>query len=451
MDIDKTLKSLIPNPFSKKGNLTDLVKKTELIREGANLISIIRNILGIFIIAFLLNSFLKIPIQLIIIFAWTELLVILTNFSYTFTKIQSIKVIGTQKDAESYLKILLISEKYDTIKTGIATVETFIGTCFIFFIINSNILKLNIPFNIQLFILCFLLASVVSRLFTFIMSLTRYNLIRKIAPSNDFAKINKDYVLIGLKMNIVRDLLVIAIMIIILMTLFLLFSDFIISYLSYSTDPLIFLIGPILIISFFLMLDILSYRRLKKVDFNNNQAADTNNNPIIAGPADYTAQYQDEKILGSIFGISKSVASFKDIFTKKVGSYSVLGTGKNFAPENTLLITNYRLLFIQVPVSGGDKVINGVDYAQENFLFNRSNIQKNGEEMLKNNSIPQLLPLIRNEILYKDIKNLIINKYIIRVETEKGDKLRYAFMDKEYLGLLDKILPEYLGTKMTSK
>jgi len=163
------------------------------------------------------------------------------------------------------------------------------------------------------------------------------------------------------------------------------------------------------------------------------------------------SEYQDEKILGSVFGITKGVASFKDMFSRTTGSSEFLGVGQNFAPENTLLITNYRLLFIQVPMTGGDKVITGTDYTMNNIMFNRSEIAKNGEELLKNNSISQISPLIRNEVLYKDVMDLILNKFIIKIKKINGEKFRYAFFDKEYADLINKILPAYLKDKFTSK
>ena len=97
------------------------------------------------------------------------------------------------------------------------------------------------------------------------------------------------------------------------------------------------------------------------------------------------------------------------------------------------------------------KVLDGTDYTMMNFIWNRSEISDKGKEILKINSISQILPLVRNEVSYNDISSLVFNKFIINIKMSNGDKLRYGFMDKEYTELINKILPKYLGSKFLSK
>jgi len=122
----------------------------------------------------------------------------------------------------------------------------------------------------------------------------------------------------------------------------------------------------------------------------------------------------------------------------------VLGSGKTYYPENTLLITNYRILLIQVPITGGNKIVGETDYVPQNFFFNRGELRQKGEELLKTNSLPQILKLATNDVLYNDIKTLTLKQTQIIIEKVSGEKLSYVFMDREYIDSLKQLFQLYL-------
>ena len=141
----------------------------------------------------------------------------------------------------------------------------------------------------------------------------------------------------------------------------------------------------------------------------------------------------------------KTVAGFKDIF--KPFGMSVLGSGKTYYPENTLLITNYRILLIQVPITGGNKIVGETDYVPQNFFYNRGELSQKGEEVLKMNSLSQILKLATNDVLYNDIKTLTLKQTQIIIEKTAGEKLSYVFMDREYIDSLKQLFQLYLKEK----
>jgi hypothetical protein len=444
-----SFKDLIPNPFSNKESLAGLIKKTVTISSWLSFVSAAKQIIVLIVIVFIVHTTFNIPTLPLAILFVLEFIIILISTLISFLKIKEINKINYQSDASSSWKILLIIQYYATLTSIISAITNTIGIfCFIF-ILESGVINLNIPLNFIPYIEYFLFFIIFSKLWGVAMSLIKYSLTKKVPNDGDIANLDRNYSLINAKFSIIGLLGLLVVMI--LFAVILLFSGIIPRELIIVFKPVfLFCIPFFIFIILFVVYDFFSYKKLKELNFNDsvNVVSDKRNNQdnLIK-----ISEYQDEKILGSIFGIERSMASFKDIFSRKMGSYQFLGVGQNFAPENTLLITNYRMLFIQVSVTGGDKVIGETDYVAQNMLFNRSEIVKKGEELLKNNSISQITSLVRNEVLYQDIANLTFNKFIININKINGEKLRYAFMDKEYADLINRILPEYLGDKFVSK
>ena len=159
--------------------------------------------------------------------------------------------------------------------------------------------------------------------------------------------------------------------------------------------------------------------------------------------------YQDEKIIGSVFGIMKTATGFKDML-KPMGA-SFLGSGKTYFPENSLLITNYRLLMMQIPISGGNKIVGKTNYVSQNFFFNRGEIKQKGEQILKTNSLSQILKLATNDVLFRDIKTVTLKQTKIIIEKVTKEKFGYVCMDREYIEPLKKLLRVYLRDRFIEK
>jgi hypothetical protein len=306
-----------------------------------------------------------------------------------------------------------------------------IALIFVFFSTEiSNFVVQNVPANLPIkteSLKYILFVFVIFRVFEFIMKLVRYNWIKKLKETDDFAQVNQEYVLIEKKLELIKF---IPGMSIILLLIFLIGIPYWI--------PLIFAGFMLLMV----LLSIIELKRIKNVQFENKGI----DSSIVQHKIE---NYQNEQIAGAVFGIMKTATGFKDMF-KPMGS-SVLGSGKTYFPENSLLLTNYRLLMIQIPVSGGNKIVGKNDYVSQNFFFNRGEIRQKGEQMLKTNSIPKFLQLATNDVLYRDIKTVTLKQTKIIIEKLSGDKLGYVFMYREYIEPLKKLLQFYLKEKFIEK
>lgn len=144
-------------------------------------------------------------------------------------------------------------------------------------------------------------------------------------------------------------------------------------------------------------------------------------------------RYPGEHIVVSIFGVMK---------TGTISTAS-LGVGQAANPENSLLLTNERMLWIQVPVSGAGMVIGDMDYTVQNMLFNRSELRQKGTEMLAKNTIEQILSehIIRS-LPYTMINSVEIKSYSILVACTDGTSLEYLIIDRDYLSTLQQSLKD---------
>jgi len=425
MDPKDILKNIIPSPFSEQSTLSGLAKKGELLGEGLGFTTIIKNVVFLLILAFVLVGYFKISAFIVAILIGTEILITLIAGYIKIRKIKSIYAIGTLDNAKSYRNILITGEYYELIKAIFGVEANIISVVLVFLLFSreiTNFVIQNIPLQAGL-LKYFVLIFVVFRLFDFIVRLLRYNWIKNLKENDDLAQINQEYQLIGKKLELIKF---IPGMSVILLVIFLVGIPLYI--------PLIF--GGFMLLM--VVLSIVELQRIKNITFDNKQIDTSVVQHAIV-------EYQDEQIAGSVFGIMKTASGFKDVF--KPFGMSVLGSGKTYYPENTLLVTNYRILLIQVPITGGNKIVGETDYVPQNFFFNRSELRQQGEELLKTNSLSQILKLATNDVLYNDIKILTLKQTQIIIEKTTGEKLSYVFMDREYIDSLKQLFSLYLKEK----
>ena len=441
MDLKEILKNTIPNPLSEQSTLSNLDKKTLLIEEGWSFTTLIRNVLFLLIAAFVLVVHFKISASIVVILVGTEVLITAATGYIRFRKIKSINAIETLDNAKSYRNLLITSEYYELIKAIFGFVANGVSVVLILLLFSrevSNIVRqvLTLAREVSTFdiqgipiqtglLKYSILIFVVFRGFDFIKRVIRYKSIKNLKESDDYAQMNQEYELMVMKFGLMEY---IPWMGVILLILFLIKIPLFF--------PLIF--GGLMFLM--VVLSLIELQRLKNIDFNNKEIDATVVQHAIL-------EYVDEQIAGSVFGIMKVTIGFKDLFKPRV-SYA-FGTGKNFYPENSLLVTNHRILLIQVPMTGGNKIVGNVDYVLQNFLFNRGEIKQKGEEILKTNSLPQILKLATNDVLFNDIKALSLPKGKIIIEKISGEKLGYAFMDLEQFDLLKQLLQPYLKERFT--
>jgi hypothetical protein len=422
MDPKDILKNTVPNPFSEQSTLSSLAKKGELLGEGLSFITIVKNVIFLLALAFVLTVFFKISVSIIAILIGMEILITAIAGYIKVKKVKAVYSIGTQDNAQSYRTILITSEYYELIKAVFGLAASIVSVSLIFALFSreiSNFVIQNIPIQSGL-LKYFILVFVIFRLFDFIVRLVRYSWIKNLKISDDLAQVNQEYQLIGKKLELIKF---IPGMSVILLILYLIGVPLFI--------PLIF--GGFMLLM--VVLSIIELKRIKNISFADKKI-DTS---VVQHPI---SEYQDEQISGSVFGIMKTAAGLKDIF--KPFGMSVLGSGKTYYPENTLLITNYRILMVQVPITGGNKIVGETDYVPQNFFFNRGELRQKGEELLKANSLSQLLKLATNDVLYNDVKTLTLKQTQIIIEKLSGEKLSYVFMDREYIDSLKQLFSLYL-------
>jgi hypothetical protein len=414
-----SISKIIPNPLDKDSNLSELEKKGGLIKEGFGLISIIKNIIFLSILGFVLVGSFKVSPSIVAFLIGAEILVKIIAGYIKIKKIRSVYGIKTQDNARSYRKILVTGEYYDLLGAFFGVIANSLSVALIFLFFSnelSDFVIQNIPVKADLSKYLVLLPVFFSAS-EFVVRSVRYYLIKNIKESDDLAQVNQEYVLIEKKLELIKFIPGMSLFLLIL----------------FLTGIPVFI--PLLFTGFMLLmvlLSIIEIKRIKNIRFDNNE--------VDASVARHNIEnYPDEQISGSVFGVMKT----------GVGLFggSFLGSGKTYYPENALLITNYRLLFIQIPITGGDKIAGKTDYVSQNVFFNRSELRQKGEQILKTNSLARILNHASNDVLYKDIRTVTLKHTQIIIEKFAGEKISYVFMDREYIESLKQLFKFHLNER----
>ena len=99
-------------------------------------------------------------------------------------------------------------------------------------------------------------------------------------------------------------------------------------------------------------------------------------------------------------------------------------------------------------MTGGDNIVGETNYVMNNFFYNKKELLTNGEELLRTQSLPQILQLVKKEIPYEEIKTVILKENKLIIEKTSGEKFGYFFMEKEYLNVIKETLIQFLGDKL---
>jgi hypothetical protein len=429
MDPNRSSNTRLANPFSSQSTLANLEKTREIIRGGSDITAGIIYIIILLMLALFLAGFIKIPAFVFAILIGTEILITLIGVYIKLTKIKTLYAIGTQDIARSYRTILITTEYYGWIEAIIgmiaSVISLFLILIFYFKEFSSFIIeKIPANFPIPPDILKYLIFIFVgARLVRFVIKLVRYNWVKKISESDSFGKVNQEYLLIDNKMAMIMLFLGGSIVLLILL------------FLDVPFYILLLATGPIFIMFAF---SVGAFLRLKNIEFDDNA--------IDASVVHHKIErYPDEQIVGTVFGVMRTAASFKEYF--QTLRFPHFGTGERFFSENTLLVSNYRLIFLQIPVSGGNKIVGGTDYVTTNFMFNRGEIRQKGEAIIKRQDFSQILSLATGDVLWTDIKTLTLKKGRIDIEDVTGQKFIFLFRDREYIELLKQLIRPFLNEK----
>lgn len=147
-----------------------------------------------------------------------------------------------------------------------------------------------------------------------------------------------------------------------------------------------------------------------------------------------------EKIIEAIYGIFKNSQSGYQTLQIKGLSF---GTMSN--TENTIFITDTRLLFVTVPVLGGGAMLGGINVSMMQSTFNSKSIAEHGEQM-KNSMTPQAIlesDKSNFEIPFDMIKSYKVRNFFgrgITILDTRGQKYTYSIGNKVSLLKLESVL-----------
>ncbi len=394
------MSNFFPNPFNKDSNLTTFAVKTEYTVETFKLANVFKNLLFLIILGYLIQKYFGIPLLIVGFIFGLE---IVLQLSFGVVKYVKIKTLSQLANA-SIKRFILVREYYDLMQAGIGLAAHFITATLILFFYSNLIKSFNFIFSINWFIYLFVFYNLINLCLKYI----RYRLFQNLDENKNLAEINQQAAIIQKKLEMINFFP----WFFIFLLAFILFSIHLGAW-SMAVAVLSIFGGFALII---LVLSIKEIKRISAVDLSATGIATSNQ------PKPELKSYNDESVLGTIFGI----------MNLKTQTWSVLGVGKTTKSENSLIITSKRLLMVEVPVTGGSNVVDGVAYSPTNFFFNRKEIEKKGMELL-NSGLPQFLSSVpvAYEIAYDNIKEIILNKLNFKITTFDGQKYSYMVMDKE--------------------
>jgi len=418
---------IIPNPLDKNSKLSDLAQKGIVIKEGLSFNIFIRNFISLIVLSIVLNIYYKVPLPIILLLIGTHVLVSFVAGYIKVQKIKSLRNIESGSQANDYRRLLITNEYYEVVKAifGILANLLSLFVLFTFFgdalkkFVNNIFSIYSINPNLLLYALVFFSS------FQLVTRIIRYILIKKIKESDELAEVNRQYVLMNKKLEIL-NIAPIAGVILMMMYVF--------------SVPTMIIGFVALFLILFVGFSVVEIVRINRVDLSTDKIDKT----VVKHNISFIP---DEKNEAAIFGILTTAVDMKGVF--KVFGSSSLGVGKIYNPENTLLITNKRLLFIQVPLTGGNKIVDQTDYVTQNFLYNRGELREKGEQLLKEKTPQQLLEYATSDVVFSDIKTVTLEKAKIIIEKNNGEKFAYAYLDKEYLDILKVKFKEILGDRLT--
>lgn len=423
-----SLKKIIPNPFDQNTTLSGVAQKAEIIKEGVGFVNIFKKIFVLLILGFILVSHLGVPKEVILLLVGGEILV---RLFIGYTKIKEIKAVGsidTKSGPKSYRQLLITNGYWEFLKSAVSLFGNGLSLLLVLIFFSKDIIDflgyyssiLPSGMSVQLASLrYFIFAFIIFRVFECLVKFVGYGWVKNIKETDDFAEMDREYLVIEKKLK----LLTLVPIVVLILWVFYFFR------VPYNVS-LVFGGAMVLMI----VLSFVSIKRVQNVDFRSKNKNNERVSPQLR-------HYANEKVVLAIFGIMKT----------SVRSFSVLGVGKTNCPENSLILTNTRLLMVEVPVSGGSAVVGDRQYTPDNFFFNRGEIRNKGEEILRTNTISKVLEITKNDVAYGDIKHLTLKNTKIVIEKFSGEKLSYFFMDKEYIAPLSKVLREYLQERFVEK
>ncbi len=148
----------------------------------------------------------------------------------------------------------------------------------------------------------------------------------------------------------------------------------------------------------------------------------------------------DEKVIGYIAGIMNAGGVFTE--------YSVLGKGEVFHPENAMIVTDKRVLFVLVPLPGAGQVIEDTNISLWQLMLAKKDIENKLKEMLSSMTLNQIMQSSpKNHFInLEDIKQVKISWLLknLIIITKSNKKYKYSIRDKEDREKAKKLLQNFM-------
>lgn len=409
-------KKYVPNPLSRETNYSDLIKKSTAVVETFRFINIIRNIIFILVLGFGLIVFVKaLTFEILVLMGFGIIYSILIGF-IKYLKIKKLSSIKDKTDGRQLKKILIVNEYHALFVSLVGFVVCAFSLSLIYIHFDIELWEYVIKyFGYDLWWI-FIFLFVVFRCTNLILKLWRIQIIKKIDDNKNIAQISQSLSLINKKLNLINFVPIILIILLVL-----------------------FLIGiPLYIVLIFFgftvimtVLSIIEIKRVGKIDFSTESPVEKEK---------FITLKPGEKIVGSVFGIMN---------LKRTG-FAVLGVGKTEKAENSLLITDDRLIFVQFPTPGDNKIVDNMAYSDINFFWNRDEIKKSGQNKIENMSLGEIVKQYSTSgISFDEIAKLTLRKMEFSIVTKTNEEYKYLFMDTEYIEPLKEWLQTYLGERFS--
>ncbi|MES2213955.1 MAG: hypothetical protein V4465_00985 [Patescibacteria group bacterium] len=336
MDISKD-DSLLPNPLSDKSTITGLYKKLGVLTGGLSLALQIKKLIFLLILFPVLVSVFKFLIPTALAFIGTQLVASLISIYLTYAQTRAIANIISGSETER-MKYLAVQGTYYELLSILAHAIFGVVWLYLFlhFFQSDTQVSLGMLRSALSGFNVFIVAFVAFMLFDFFIQLVEFNLLKKFDTAYNIAEFTQRLQILSQKIDLFRSGV---------LSVSLLFCFYVIRV------PFLFIMIGGSVMTLFFLLSWITLRRVARV----NLAVRTPTEPI------FISIVPGEKIIDAVFGI----------LNQKSWGYSFLGSGKFSKPENALLITDHRMLFVQVPMPGGDKMVSGTVNMEDNFFWNR--------------------------------------------------------------------------------
>jgi len=409
-------KKFVPNPVDSESTLPGLIKESAVIVETFSFAGVIRNTVVLFIAGFVLTRFFQVPANVISILIGFEIFSSLLIASIRYRKIRSLSSITAAADGRSFKKIVVTREYYGLITGIVGFITSAISVGLVFTLFGQQLSNLLIQNEVikDIAVKYLILLFVVFRLFDLIGKLIRYQLIRGVKESENLAQVNQSFSLVNKRFRLIASVPGMSVALLVL---------FLIGIPGYAVATFSGLFVLLVVMS------VIELRRIGKVDLSVQSSAENLRNFTIR---------PEERIVGTLFGI----------MNRKRTGFAFLGVGKTTRPENTLLITDSRLLFVEMPIPGNNKIVDGAVYSDMNLFWNRGEIREKGQRIVESMSLEEIAKQYGiDEVLFDEIANLKVEKMEFTILTNANQKYGYLFMDREYVEPLKQWLRTYLKGK----